>query len=373
MELSVQQLLQTLRSSEDLRMMAGRLWHAADPAGRLNPVRARAVLRSAGLLDEVLLADFEQVQGSEKGERLALHDLLQFVDPASLGGQTAERTPLSWLCLILAVHARAHAYPLDQLDPASPPQLNTPAGIVLQQAIQFMHRQVRRSATERDRLYKKVAFNPAAAPTLDGLPASETPLAPVPPHFRSPVPVRYPEFNPPLQVDEAEVPDHLADRPALVITTDDLPQSRHQPPLELRPEQIPAGRQPRPVRPHPRSAAGADPTSSIGHALRQMFKSEPLKSTRLRVVVQEFPDGPGLFGLQVKVTCRGIRSFVAGTTDREGRFVCELPVRLRSGLTYSVAVTWPRDMGGEIEEKAITLNADRTEFNLPFYRTIRGS
>ncbi len=93
-----------------------------------------------------------------------------------------------------------------------------------------------------------------------------------------------------------------------------------------------------------------------------------MKATKLRIVVEEFPDGPGLYGLQIKVSCRGVKSFVAGTTNREGKFLCELPVRIHSGLTYDVDITWPRDLGGETERKSITLNADRTEFTLPFYR-----
>jgi hypothetical protein len=59
---------------------------------------------------------------------------------------------------------------------------------------------------------------------------------------------------------------------------------------------------------------------------------------------------------------------VAGTTSREGRFTCELPVRVHTGLTYDVDVTWPREEGGETERKSITLHADRTQFILPFYR-----
>jgi hypothetical protein len=98
-----------------------------------------------------------------------------------------------------------------------------------------------------------------------------------------------------------------------------------------------------------------------------MFGNEELKTTKLHVVVQEYPDGPGLYGLQVRVSCKGIRSYVAGTTDRQGNFVAELPVRLHEGLTYDVDVTWPRDFGGETERKAITMNADRTRFTLPFY------
>jgi hypothetical protein len=65
---------------------------------------------------------------------------------------------------------------------------------------------------------------------------------------------------------------------------------------------------------------------------------------------------------------QGVKSYVAGTTDRDGKFVCELPVRVESGLTYDIDVTWPREEGSEVERKSITLNADRTYFTLPFYR-----
>jgi len=81
-------------------------------------------------------------------------------------------------------------------------------------------------------------------------------------------------------------------------------------------------------------------------------------------------DGPGLYGIQVQVHCQGIKAHVAGTTNREGVFLCQLPVRVRSGLTYDVDITWPRDLGGEVERKSVTLNVDRTEFKLPFFRRL---
>jgi hypothetical protein len=104
---------------------------------------------------------------------------------------------------------------------------------------------------------------------------------------------------------------------------------------------------------------------------RSALTRSPLKSTKLRVLVQEFPDGPGLYGVQVRVACARIRAHVAGTTSREGVFLCELPVREEEGLTYEVDVTWPRDAGDRVERKAITLNADRTEFSLPFYQRVQ--
>lgn len=96
-----------------------------------------------------------------------------------------------------------------------------------------------------------------------------------------------------------------------------------------------------------------------------------MTTTKLRVLVQEYPDGPGLYGLQVRVSSRGIRRYVAGTTNKDGEFLCELPVQTDVGLTYDVDVTWPRDFGGEVERKSITINADRTHFALPFYRTLK--
>jgi hypothetical protein len=99
-----------------------------------------------------------------------------------------------------------------------------------------------------------------------------------------------------------------------------------------------------------------------------MLGHEDLTTTKLKVLVQHYPDGPGFYGLQVRVTCKGVKSYVAGTTDRDGKFVCELPVRVESGLTYDVDVIWPREEGSEVERKSITLNADRTYFSLPFYR-----
>jgi hypothetical protein len=115
--------------------------------------------------------------------------------------------------------------------------------------------------------------------------------------------------------------------------------------------------------------SGAQAYTNFTESVRNTFgRKEPMATTRLRIFVQEYPDGPGLYGLQVRVTCKGIKSYVAGTTNRDGKFLCELPVRVNSGLTYDVDVTWPREMDNEIERKSITLNADRTEFNLPFYR-----
>lgn len=367
----------------------------------LSDNRARAVMLAMGVLDEATYNAFSRLVESEANLRVALYELLTKGEialemPAPLYG---EAKPVQWHTFLLAVHAFKTGYPLHQLDPSSPPSVHTPAGMVVQQAAQFMRIQIQRSATERDRLARQLAYNAAAAgtPSLDQLSNNQNTIAPVPPYFRSPVPVRYPEYNPQMRLEDDESADAPAVSPSdeigaipststpshnvqrgtpIKITRDEieppLPPAQRMPQIRITREQVtppsPQIRTGRPVqlpRPNPRATP-----SAFAQALTNMFKTEEMKTTRLRVVVQEYPDGPGVFGLQVQVTCKGVKSYVAGTTDRNGRFVCELPVRLSSGLTYDVDVTWPREEGGANERKSITLNADRTEFNLPFYRRL---
>lgn len=92
--------------------------------------------------------------------------------------------------------------------------------------------------------------------------------------------------------------------------------------------------------------------------------------TKLRVVVQRYPDGPGIPGVQVKVQTKGVKKFVAATTNADGVFLCSLPVRARAGMTYYVDVIWPNELGGKRERKTITLNADREQFTLPYYHSV---
>lgn len=360
--------------------------------------RARALVRAADILDEPTWNDFARLVQEPAGMRLALFDLLsdsglahheEIAGIAQVNAGVANPEPsgeLEWLPLIIAAYAWKRQYPLYRLDPASPPGANSPAGQILKRSAHFIRRQVQRSATDRDKLLRKLAYDPAAGgATLDSLHA-DAPIAPLPPYYRSPIPVNYPEYaRETVQVSPREV-DEPATTPArgepIVITEDDLapggPPSTPatMPEIRISREQIEPERQPLPS-PLPPSAVimptpsrSASSRSGLTLSLRNAFRSEELKSTKLRVIVQDEPDGQGLYGLQVKVTCRGIKSFVAGTTNREGNFVAELPVRLTEGLTYDVDVTWPRELGGETERKSITLNADRTEFRLPFYRRL---
>jgi hypothetical protein len=371
--------------------------------------RAKALLRVTEVIDDPTLQDFGRLMQTPALVRIALYDLLKETalgdEPevqalAAVGANVEEEPAVSWPVLAIAAYAWKSGYMLNQLDPASPPGPYSPAGQVLKRTAQFMRRQVQRSATDRDKLGRKLNQPPSGAANLETISPQE-PVAPLPPHYRPPVPVRYPEVaRETVQVDPNEpLPDQ---RPVvrgepLVITEDDLaPPARpasppQQPPTQPEPEQ-PVTRMPpisisrdqiapeqperrQPPRPMPQAAvlmpnSSVESRPSLTMAIRQMLGQEEMTTTKLRVLVQDYPDGPGLYGLQVRVTCAGIKSYVAGTTDRDGKFVCELPVRLQTGLTYDVEITWPRDKGGDGERKSITLNADRTEFTLPFYRKL---
>ncbi|MCL4264933.1 MAG: hypothetical protein KJ069_17065 [Anaerolineae bacterium] len=371
--------------------------------------RAKALLRASGFVDDPTLNDFGRLVEGATAVRIALYDLLdgtglaennevralaaasnavplfESLDQAqdrspnpSTGSGQASQSPISWLSLAIAVHAWKSEYPLYQLDPATPPGEHSPAGQLLRRAANFIRQQVQRSATERDKLARKLAYAPGdtlpPAPSLEQLP-SQPEIAPVPPYFRSPVPVRYPEFaRETLRVEPEPPIEPLPPTPAPAITISErevtppsTPRPITMPPIQITEDQIPrvvsTSRRP--------SAPSSGSSGNLNTAVQQRFGSkEPMRSVKLRIVVQEYQDGPGLYGLQVKVSCQGVKAFVAGTTNRDGVFLCELPVRVRSGLTYDVDVTWPRDFGSETERKSITLNVDRTEFTLPFYHRL---
>lgn len=387
--------LRALPGRPELQAFAVRLgdWLKQDEDGRLldfSESRARALLRATDLTDEATLADIGQLMGQDAAFRVALYDLL---NSTGLAKETAVRelarlSPagelplLSWLSLVVAAYAWRSGYPLQGLDPAAPPSPNTPAGQLLRRAAQFLRRQVQRSANERDKLNRLLTQPPSGAPSLDDLDRSPETIAPLPPHFRPPIPETYPEMaSETLHVDAEEAVDRpqITVGDPLVISPEEVgaepataSEPVRQPAITIERDQVAPSAPPSPM---PASgvvmpAASNDSPSRPGLtvALRQMFRQEQLSTTKLRVLVQQFPDGPGIYGLQVRVTCKGVKSHVAGTTDRDGKFICELPVRAQTGLTYDVDVTWPREEGGENERKSITLHADRTYFVLPFYR-----
>lgn len=407
---SAQRQVQKLPGKEQLLAFSGRLldWinHDLNPRGEpLTESRARALLLAADVLDEPTRNSFGQVVESEPGMRLALYDLLResglsdrdevvALATAAAGLTAAPMTESpAWLALAVAAHAWRSGFPLDRLDPASPPDPYSPAGQVLKRAAHFARQAVQRSATERDKLGRKLAPSTSGAPTLDGM-NPDAPIPPLPPYFRPPVPERYPEYTPGFELSPDELP-HPAQpqrEAPLSISDADLPPGAPgpsipatQPPLRIDASQLepptqpapppPATRPTAPSRPAnvvlPDSMVSANPTGTSSATRRMGRGRAPMKSTKLHIVVQERPDGPGLYGLQVRVSSRGIRRYVAGTTNKDGEFICELPVHMDTGLTYDVDVTWPRDFGGEVERKSITLNADRTHFTLPFYRTLK--
>jgi hypothetical protein len=356
--------------------------------------RAKALLRSSDVVDEASLDDFSHLLENEAWERVALYDLMadtglsdnEEVRALAQLPATEEPESIPWLSAIVAAYAWRSGYPLHQLDPSVPPTSYSPAGQVLKRSAQFIRRQIQRGATEKDKLARKLAMPLSGAATLDELETTGPPDAPLPPHYRPPVPENYPEMaRETIEIDEEDIeeaPSFTVGDP-LVITEEEITEEAvestepvRMPPIRIRRDQV-APETATPPSPIPSSGVVMPSQSpSTGSrqgftvALRQMFGQEELTTTKLRVLVQRYPDGPGLYGLQVRVTCKGVKSYVAGTTDREGKFICELPVRVESGLTYDVDVTWPREEGGEVERKSITLNSDRTHFSLPFYRLL---
>lgn len=360
--------------------------------------RARTLLLNTQFLDEATLQDFSKLQKTGPGSRIGAYELVRetglssiqevksiiALSAAQVYSAEAEPGAGSWLALSIAAFSWKNGYPVHQFDPSTPPGPDSPAGHVLKRTAQFLRRQVQRSATEKDKLNKDLSQPPLEAPSLEELMPAEGDIAPAPPHYRSPVPVRYPEMSTDtVRIEE----DDISDVPTievgdpLVISTEEVSTDQNGgneptrlPPISIEAEQL-AEEITTPPSPLPTTAV-VMPTSpdqrrpSLSMSIRQMFSSESMTSTKLRVIIQQYPDGPGLYGLQVRVTSKGIKSYVAGTTNREGHFLCELPVRMQSGLTYDVQVTWPRDVGGDVERKSITLNADRTIFTMPFYRQI---
>lgn len=393
-------LIQSLQSPVHLTAFASRMhtWLMAELNPPDNPIRftesrARAVLNAAGVLDEPTWHSFQRLVENPLTLRLALYDVLSSAELAGekevealvvASSAAANPSPIEWLSLITAAFAWKRGYFLDQLDPSSPPLADSPAGQILSRVMALLRQQVQRGATERDKMGKKLDYraDTALSPSLETMPPAQETIAPLPPYYRAPIPVRYPEVaRETVQVTPDEsthpsMPPTVQRGEPLVISREDVeptpnPPTR-MPPITISREQVEGTRPPSPLPPSavimPNSAV--EPKPSLTVAFRQMFRNEPMKTTRLRIMVQEYPDGPGLYGLQVRVTCPTIRSYVAGITDRNGKFLCELPVRLSSGLTYDIDVTWPREHSGETERKSITLNADRTEFNLPFYRRL---
>ncbi|MCB0035923.1 MAG: hypothetical protein KDE51_17955, partial [Anaerolineales bacterium] len=203
--------------------------------------RARAVMLSMGVLDEATDNTFRRFVESETNLRVVLYDLLDVGEltlemPAPILGQAEA---IQWHSFLLAVYAFKTGYPLNQLDPSSPPSTHSPAGMMVQRAGQFMRTQLQRSATDRDRLARKLGYNAAAAgtPSLEQLNNQER-QAPVPPYYRSPVPVRYPEYNPGVRVDDNEAADDEPASPPPANQTPSTPHVQRGAPIKITREDV---------------------------------------------------------------------------------------------------------------------------------------
>lgn len=409
MQESAANLIRALPGQAQSYLFANRLldWLAHDlDAGDdlFTESRARALLLSGDLLDDPTRNSFGSLVETEAGTRLALADLLQDTGlaendevrslAATAGSSAAtDVSAPSWLALIVAAYAWRNDFLLNQLDPASPPEPFSPAGQVLKRSAYFTRQQIQRSATERDKLLRQLTYSAGAAgtPSLETLPDG-APAPPLPPYYRPPIPVKYPEYSrETIQVDpdapQTSTPPAADRGEPIKISDDDLASDQPSqsepttPPTTLPPIRIDASQVSEPTRPAPPAApsnvtlpdASVSARTNAYRATRQRSRNrkKPMQTTKLRVEVKDQMDGKGLYGLQVRVGASGIRRYVAGTTNEEGQFTCELPVYADSGLTYDIDVTWPRDFGGEVERKSITLNADRTMFTVPFYHTLK--
>lgn len=402
MHQAAERIVRRLTSGRSLAAFAGQLgeWLSVDldnnssQAEEITNSRATALLRAMNVIDDPTLGDFKLLMQLEPAISPAMYDLLadsslaNHEEVAALAQLPSpeQQKEISWLPLIISAFAWRSGYAVNQLDPATPPDVYSPAGQVLMRSGQYIRQQVLRSPTERDRLSRQLSLPVAEIPTLDELSTSGDQISPLPPHYRTPIAERYPEMSREtiqIESDDLEEVNELTIGEPLVITEDELAESEpttndpvRMPPITITRDQV-ASETNTPPSPMPSSAVMLPNQSqqspskpSFTVALRQMFGQEQLASTKLKVLVQRYPDGPGLFGLQVRVTSKGVKSYVAGTTDRDGKFVCELPVRIQSGLTYDVDITWPREEGGEVERKSITLNTERTHFTLPFYQQL---
>ncbi|MCZ7671019.1 MAG: hypothetical protein M5U34_29670 [Chloroflexi bacterium] len=204
--------------------------------------RAKALLKATNATDDATLNDFARLIEQETAVRLALHDIIkhsglkdndEVTALAAVANQSAIQHPpsaIDWLSLSMAAFAWKSGYPLNQLDPATPPEPYSPAGQAVKRTAHFLRQQIQRSATERDKLARKLAFSETVTadttPNLDSLPTS-TVQPPLPPYYRPPIPVNYPEIaRDTVSIHEDEPTPEPAPTPSrsasITITEDDL-------------------------------------------------------------------------------------------------------------------------------------------------------
>ena len=397
-------------SDDALNAMANELsvWLARQNGASITESRTKALLLAMNALDETTLNDFRRVMGNAATVRVALTGLVESAEckvESLASAPTMHETP-NWLALALMAYAYKLDYPVENLDPGSPPSQFSPAGQVVHQTAAWLRAQVQRSATERDKMARALAF----VPSKEGHRSQVTGDRQEPVR-RSSIPVRYFEHNDPVSIDPSEqlpTPSTAAsiERGApIAITIDDVPSVPVPAPMRIEPEPEPEIRivgesrvVPRPTPPPSSVNRAAQRASQVASQAAQTVRENVTREnvqravdtaarsvdraldsmrntpvpnsarrTRLLVSVMDYPNGHPLPAVQIGVRVKGSKKEVAGTTNNEGLFRCSVPVRHGVGVTYEVTCHWPHEFGGSRERKRITLNAERTEFEMAFY------
>ncbi len=362
--------------------------------------RAKTLLVSGDALDEPTLNDFRRLMGTAKMMRVGVADLIDSADITVEGNTsmlkpTVEQTP-DWLLIAMSAYAHKLEYDVTLLDPANPPSQHSPAGQVVHHTAAWVRRQVSRSALDREKLARSLAFKPSvvAAETTNQQ-AFEQPQRPP-----AQIPVRYFEYNDPIALDADDVnnpapPVSLGQQ--LTIEEDELARTEDQIQILGEPRRVtPPSGVPVPPRRQQESRV-TDAARSAGNYVRENVNRDSVAAATQRVVagtgsvfnqiresitadssaqfsrarliitVMDYPNGHGLAAVQTFVRYTGSRKEVAGATADDGEFIVSLPARGGVGVAYEVTIVWPDEFGGKKEKKRITVNLERSDYHLPFY------
>lgn len=395
-------------SNDALGAMANGLaaWLAQANGASATESRTKALLLAMNALDETTLNDFRRVMGNVATVRVALVELVASAEiPSnqySVFGIQSQTAP-NWLALALAAYAYKLDYPIENLDPGSPPSQFSPAGQVVHQTAAWVRKQVQRSATERDKLARALAFVPDKQESSQQVTGNRQQGT-----VRSTIPVRYFEHTDPVAIDPNEPlpqPTTIERGNPIAISVEDVPNAPAPMSVAVEPEPEirivgesrvvprPAGQQSTLSRASQRASEVAaqaaqavrenvtrenvqravdTAVSSADRALQSVRQNNrPVPSTgrrtRLLISVMDYPNGHPLPAVQIGVRVKGSKKEVAGTTNGSGMFRCSVPVRHGTGVTYEVTCHWPHEFGGKRERKRITLNSERSEFEMAFY------
>lgn len=361
---------------DELMAVAGALahWLQKELGATVTESRARALLVGVNQWDEGISAEFGRVINRDAGLRIALFDLCVMADLQPERILSAQRTPViysDWIALGVAAFAQKMAYPIDELNPSSPPTSFSPAGQLLQQTGHWIKRQIQRTTSEQEQLAAQLGF--VSSPTTPAPVTSTTVVRPS-------LPVRHFEFNKEITVQPDDLPSIAATpSPPLTISSADIPID----PVE----QIKLGearRVPRPKSEPINSISIPSPSlaeripeivarswDQVNQVLHPVQDTTEIPTTRLRVNVYSYPNGDGVPAVQVVVRPKNTKSSLAAVTNDNGAIAFRLPVRINgSDMTYEARVTWPQSFGGHTERKLITVSTAMPEFVLNFYARV---